>query len=381
MKSRFGSSVSSFPSLGKRVSSFNATKLPSADDIRSQCLQDAQDTRADTEILPNSSPLKKTTDCAATDEVEHELRISRGLVETHSATMQSMLSFPCQHLENLRQDGKEEQENLLQESMTTCTMLPEDTLLPLQHSNEGTTYITLLSGSLIWIIWPSTEHNIATTKSVYRSFAQGVDDAWIKGVGELEGGVFFQQTQGDGLRVSPFCPMICVSTEASIIASHCTLDANEFVSMLRKLPLLNVWFQTEVEGERKRSEFCSAMLMYLGSILQGDYDDFKMFRYPYKGEGPLHTLLSLWDEVKDNLADMLELGDIEILKEAWVQFIQTAKGRQCWICGTNIYSKKKSAGKHFEDKHWTKMKADGGEPLDKNGKADAIGGSDKMESE
>jgi hypothetical protein len=351
-KQRFGPSEFDFPSLGKRHSPFDASTLSSAEELWSRCLQDAKDSK----VLPDLFSFERSATCATDPEKESELQSGQDLVDIH-APPPAVLSFPSPYLEDLCQGGDDGPETVLRESMMTCMMLPDDTLLPLQHSNEGMTYTTLLSGSVIWVMWPSTEHNVAVIQSVYDSIARGLEDAWVQAVHELQGGVFFKQTQGECLRISPLCPMICLSTEASLLATHSILDAHELVSTLRRLPFLEMWFKTEVDGERKQSEFNSTMIEYLKLILQGEFDSFKKFKYPYTKEGPLKGLLSTWDEVKDKVADVLDPADADILRGLWLKFLRAAKGRPCWICGTNIYNKKKDMGKHFDDRHWSLKRA------------------------
>ena len=350
-KQRFGPSELDFPSLGKRISPFDASTLPSAEKLRLGCLQDAQDAN----VLPGSFFSKNPAGYATVSESNCDVQFRQDLTDIQ-ASPSAALSFPSPYLENLRQEEDDTPETVLRQSMMTCMMLPDDTLVPLQHSNEGMTYTTLLSGSVIWIMWPSTGNNIAIIQSVYRDIARGFEDAWVEAIGELQGGVFFKQSQGECLRISPMCPMLCLSTEASILATHSILDAHELVSTLRQFPFIKMWFKTEVDGERKQREFNSAMIEYLTLILQGEFDNFKNFMYPYTREGPLKSLLSTWDEVKDNVADILDPADAEVLRELWLKFLRAAKGRPCWICGTNIYSKKKDLDKHFDKKHWSSVR-------------------------
>jgi hypothetical protein len=356
IKQQFGPSALDFPTLGKRFSPFATSTLPSAEELRLGCLQDAQDAK----IFPGVSSSAINASCTTDYQQEPKLQSMDDIFDTQSSTP-AVLSFPSPYLESFCQEEDKMSETVLRESMMTCMMFPNDTLLPLQHSNEGMTYATLLSGSVIWVMWPSTEYNIETIQSVYEKLARGSEHAWVEAVGELQGGVFFKQLQGECLRISPLCPMICLSTEASMLATYSVLDAHELVSTLRRLPFLKMWFKTETDGERKQDEFNSAMVEYLKLILQGDFDSFKKFTYPYTKEGPLKELLDTWDEVKDCVADLLGHADAEALREAWLEFLKTARGRSCWICGTYIYSKKKSLGKHFDERHWPSEKANDAE--------------------
>jgi hypothetical protein len=356
IKQQFGPSDLDFPTLGKRLSPFATSTLPSAEELRLGCLQDAQDAKIFSGVSSSAMNAGSTTDY----QKEPKLQSMGDIVDAQSSTP-ATLSFPSPYLESFCQEEDKLPETVLRESMMTCMMFPDDTMLPLQHSNEGMTYATLLSGSVIWIMWPSTKYNIEIIQSVYEKLARGSEHVWVEAVGELQGGIFFKQIQGECLRISPLCPMICLSTEASMLATYSVLDAHELVSTLRRLPFLKMWFKTETDGEQKQNEFNSAMVEYLKLILQGDFDSFKKFPYPFTQEGPLKELLSTWDEVKDCVADLLGPVDAEALRGAWLEFLMTARGRSCWICGTYIYSKKKSLGKHFDERHWTSEKANDAE--------------------
>jgi hypothetical protein len=361
IKQQFGPSDLDFPTLGKRFSPFATSTLPSAEELRLGCLQDAKDAK----IFPDVSSPAMNAGCTTGYQNKPELQSINGIVDTHASTS-AVLSFPSPYLESFCQEENKMPETVLRESMMTCMMFPDDTLLPLQHSNEGMTYATLLSGSVIWVMWPSTEYNIAIIQSVYEKLAEGSENAWVEAVGELQGGVFFKQLQGECLRISPLCPMICLSTEASMLATNSVLDAQELVPTLRRLPFLKMWFKTETDGERKQNKFNSTMVEYLKLILQGDFDNFKKFTYPYTKEGPLKELLITWDEVKDCVADLLGPADAEALREAWLKFLRTARGRSCWICDTYFYSKKKSLGKHFDERHWPSEKSNDAEMLNES---------------
>ena len=243
--------------------------------------------------------------------------------------------------------------------MTTATILPRDTLLSLQHSNEGTTFATLLSGAVAWFVWPPTPHNLKILKNCYETFAEGFDSASLNVTGEFKEGVCLIQTVGEALRIPPFCPMICLSLEASVLATYSVVTVSQLTEMLRRLPLLLAWFKTEIDGERKKQDFTAALLPHLDAVLQGSFEaaDLKKHKYPYLVEGPLHSLLHNWDEIKHAVAGTLDAAEAERVKAMWGKFLHKAKGRECWICGNSISNKLRDMRKHFESTHWPADKA------------------------
>jgi hypothetical protein len=283
-----------------------------------------------------------------------DLELLNSLAKADNNVESVVLSFPSPSLDEICGDAKVEYDNVLRESMTTATILPRDTLLSLQHSNEGTTFTTLLSGAVAWFIWPPTSHNLNILKNCYENFAESFDSTNLNVTGEFKGGVCLIQTVGEALRIPPFCPMICLSLEASVLATYSIVTVSQLAGMLRRLPLLLAWFKTEIDGERKKQEFTAALLPQFDAILQGSFEtaDLKKHKYPYLVEGPLHSLLHNWDEIKHAVASTLDATEAERVKTMWKKFLHKAKGPECWICGESISNKLSNMRKHFESTHW-----------------------------
>lgn len=267
------------------------------------------------------------------------------------------ISSPC--LDELCGDTKVAYDHIVGESMVEATILPRDSLLSLQHSNEGTTFITLLSGSVAWIIWPPTKHNLNVLQRSYSEFAEGFDGTKMDVSRELKDGVSLVQTVSEAIRLPPFCPILCLSLKPSILATYFVLTAIQLVDSLHKIPLLLEWWKTELDGERKKNEFIAALLDGVSIILQGKYesDNLRKFEYPYAQEGHLLTLLQSWNEVKHAVAGVLEPADTQRMTATWTVFLSKAKGRKCWICSKGINSKLKHMPKHFEEEHWPTQNA------------------------
>ncbi|KAF2624174.1 hypothetical protein BU25DRAFT_310885, partial [Macroventuria anomochaeta] len=349
----FGPNESDFPGLGKKLSPFEANKFPSLEDLQRLLIDDLHTARK--QNVSNSDHVLQLAEGAAqTDDDDEELKLLNGLTDADREASSAVLSFPSPSLDNICGDAKVEYDNVLRESMTMAAVLPRSTLLSLQHSNEGTTFTTLLSGAIAWIIWPPTEHNINILQSSYEAFAEGFDSTKMCVAGELKGGVCLVQTVGEAIRIPPFCPMMCLSLEASVLATYTVVTASQLADMLRKLPLLLAWFKTETDGERKKTHFIAALLPHLSSILQGSFEstDLKKHKYPYLQEGPLHSLLVGWDKIKHAVVSILEPAEAERVTVMWEEFLRKARGRDCWICGKSISNKLRDMRKHFEAKHW-----------------------------
>ncbi|KAF9698288.1 hypothetical protein EKO04_003472 [Ascochyta lentis] len=350
----FGPNESDFPGLGKKLSPFDINTLPSPDNLQKLLIDDLQTARKEhNDHISHAVDKNAAADSEAKGE-NADLKLLESLTGHDSETREGLVSFPSPSLDGICDDAKVEDDNTLQESMTAATILYRNTLLSLQHSNEGTTFTTLLSGAVAWIIWPPTVHNLNILRTSYEAFANGLDDAKINVATELKGGVCLVQSVGEAIRIPPFSLMLCLSLEMSILATYSVVTAGQVVGMLRQLPLLQAWFKTEVDGERKRVDLFAALLENLSFILEGKFEstNTKTHKYPYLQEGPLRSLLQTWDGVKDNVACVLNPGESEHLVEIWGQFLRSARGRECWICGRNIHNKLRDMRKHFETEHW-----------------------------
>jgi hypothetical protein len=347
----FGPEQNDFPSLGRRQSPFASKALPPLEDLQQLLVADLRTSQQRHNEESNDGTQLEADDSQTEAE---QLKHLESLTDVKTDSGGIVLSFPSPSLDNMCGDKKVAYDHVVRESMTEATVLPRDTLLSLQHSNEGTTFTTLLSGSVAWIIWPPTRHNLDILRSSYRAFAEGFDGTKMNVSSELKDGVSLVQTVGDAIRLPPFCPMLCLSLEPSILATYFVLTATQLMDMLHKLPLLFEWWKTEIDGERKKNEFVAALLNGISTVLGGKYepDDLRDFEYPYAQEGPLLTLLQSWDEIKHAVAGVSEGAETQRMMAMWTEFLSKAKGRKCWICGKSISNKLKDMPKHFETEHW-----------------------------
>ncbi|KAJ4353125.1 hypothetical protein N0V95_003659 [Ascochyta clinopodiicola] len=350
----FGPNESDFPGLGKKLSSFDVSELPSPEVLQRLLIDDLRTARKEHNDHISHTVDNSTTVGSETDDEETDSKLLKSLADHDNKDTGGLLSFPSRSLDESCGGATEEYDDFLRESTTTATILQRDTLLSLQHSNEGTTFTTLLSGAVAWIIWPPTEHNISMLRSYYEAFVDVFDGTKINVAAELEGGVCLVQSVGEAISIPPFCPMLCLSLEPSILATYSIVSIDQVVSLFRKLPLLQAWFKTELDGDRKEANLVIALLEQLSSILEGEFEsaNLKEHKYPYLQEGPLHSLLQTWDVVKNNIAHMLDPIYTKRLMEIWEQFLRSTHGRECWICGKSISNKPRDMRKHFEAEHW-----------------------------
>lgn len=357
----FGPQQNDFPSLGKKQSPFAGKNLPSLEDLQQLLIADLRSSqqRRNEESNDITQPGANESQTDA-----DQLKQLESLAGDQTDTSGIVLSFSSPSLDDVCGDEKVTYDHVVSESMTEATVLPRDTLLSLQHSNEGTTFTTLLSGSVAWIIWPPTKSNLDILQSSYSAFTEGFDGSKMNVSSELRDGVSLVQTVGDAIRLPPFCPMLCLSLKPSILATYFVLKATQLVDVLHKIPLLLEWWKTEIDGERKKKEFIAALLDGISNVLRGNYepDNLRDFEYPYAQEGPLLTLLQSWDEVKHAVAGVLEPAETERMMAIWTDFLSKAKGRKCWICGKTVSNKLKDMPRHFETKHWGTQDAARGVP-------------------
>jgi hypothetical protein len=295
-------------------------------------------------------------DIMETDEEDAGMRAIHNLNDTNHCVTNTTVTFPSETLEEACCEGWEAPEHLLRATITTCTVLSGNTLLPLQHSNESSTVATLLRGSIIWIFWPPTDNNLHSLQMAYENFNKELDQVDLGIASNLEGGMVFMQTEGDGLRLPPFSLTMSLATTTSVLATYCEVTIEDFIVMLQKLPLLKAWFQTELDGDRKQTEFNASIVLYLDLMLNGDADneDRNNLKLLYVKGGQLDAILEVWDDVKDDVAAIMGPADRKKMEDIWAKYLIAAMGRQCRICDKHIRNKQKLIRSHFIESHWYK---------------------------
>lgn len=236
----FGPLDADFPRLGKRISLFDADRLPTKQELQELCLRDLKATREHFgDRLVNFAPSRTAEDATDTDEGDPSLDLITNINKDRESSSQGInhaIAFQSESLQNICNEGADKPDNVLHTSMTTCIIIPHNNLLPLHHSNEGITTTTLLSGSIVWIIWPPTNHNLSILQTFYESLAQDTDDSVPDVSRDLEGGIAFFQNEGETLRIPPFCPMMNLATKTSVFATSSTVTVTTYITMLRRLP-------------------------------------------------------------------------------------------------------------------------------------------------
>jgi hypothetical protein len=356
-RSKLGSNGVDYPTLGKKQAPSGLRKAPSLKVLREICLRDLPEAR---QYLGHRllcfEQSGNAGDSLELDEDMAGMQTIDSLVDTDVAATGTIVTFPSESLEELWSKDWEAPNNLLRASMATCTVLPNNTFLPLHHSNEGTTITTQLSGSVVWVVWPPTDSNLRTLQTAYGNFAEDPEAINLSIAESLEGGMIFAQTEGDGLRLPPFTLIAGLAITTSVLTSQSHVTAEDFIRMLRKLPLLKAWFQTELDGQRKQSEFNASCLLYLELMLNGDpeNEDRNSMKLPIAKNGLLSTLLKVWDNIKNDLAAMMGPADGKTMENIWEAFLTEAVGRECPLCNKRVTKVERK--KHFLERHWPEAK-------------------------
>lgn len=381
-RQRFGPLEDDFPRLGKKLSPFDTDKSLSKQELQELCVRDLKETREYFgDRLVYFAPSCAAEDTTNTNEGDPSLDLVRNMYDfdVDSEATSHAIAFQSESLQDMCGDWSQQPDKSLHTSMQTCVIIPCNTLQPLHHSNEGITTTTLLSGSIVWIIWPPTDHNLNILQTAYEDLAKDLDETKLDVSRDLEGGIAFVQVEGEAVRLPPFCPMLSFSTNTAVLTTSSTVTVDTYIAMLRKMPLLKAWFQTEIDGRRKQNEFISAMLKMLDRILNGEIDletgelD-ETHKLTYTEPGPLHTLLSTWDDEKNDVAAMIGSTDAKVMEDIWSAFLIGSRGRECKICGKSIHNKLRLMRKHFLDQHWPTEKV--AERVDSMEVGDGVSGDD-----
>jgi hypothetical protein len=220
-KRNFGSSKADYLILGKTQTPEGLRKPLSAQELQEICLQDLPEARKYYgERLSYFVPCDLANDSMGMGNEEAGMRLIHSLTDISLDATGVITTFPSEALEKLCIQNRVPTDGLLREStMTTCTILPSNTLLPLHHSNEGTTVTNLVAGSVIWIIWPSTDHNLTTLQAAYENVAEDFDATHLDVARNFEGGLTFVQAEGEGLRIPPLCPSSLRTPKSQLITS------------------------------------------------------------------------------------------------------------------------------------------------------------------
>ncbi|KAH6514822.1 hypothetical protein HBI81_203320 [Parastagonospora nodorum] len=284
------------------------------------------------------------------------------LIDADAGDTTTIVTFPSETLEKMCAEDWESPQNTLRTTMTTCTVLPKDTLLPLHHSNEGTTITTLLTGTIVWIIWPPTAKNMRGLQTMYEIMRERGDEkpnlTFL-----FEGGMVLVQNEGDGLRIPAHSIMMALATSTSVLAAYSEVTVENFTATLEKMPMLRAWFQTEIDGNRKQVEFFASVLRQLDLLLNGNpegedsenpetmvSDEVKL---PRTEGGLLDTLLLTWDRAKGDVAAMMGPADQKSMEDIWEEFLIDCMGQECRICGEHVQNNEKLMKQHFIASHWS----------------------------
>lgn len=284
------------------------------------------------------------------------------LINADAGVTTTIVTFPSETLEKMCAEGWEPPQNILRTIMTICTVLPKDTLLPLHHSNEGTTIMTLLTGTIVWVTWPPTVKNMRGLQTMYEIMRERGDEkpnlTFL-----FEGRMVVVQNEGHGLRIPAHSVMMALATSTSVLATYSEVTVENFTATLEKMPMLRAWFQAEIDGDSKQMEFVASVIRQLDLFLNDNpetengenpatmvSDEVKL---PRTRGGLLDTLLLTWDRVKGDLAAMMGQADHKSMEDIWEAFLIDCVGQECRICGENIENKEELVEQHFIASHWS----------------------------
>ncbi|KAF2847185.1 hypothetical protein T440DRAFT_540084 [Plenodomus tracheiphilus IPT5] len=365
----FGPTEDHYPQLSREMSPYSNADPFSLQELQDMSLHELSRARDYFGGRPVYwAPSDNDNGTVEANEQNPSLQLIRSLTDPDIIAQDAITSFPSETLDQMCMEANLAlPEDTLHISHTTCTIISKDTLIPLQHSNEGTTATTVLAGSIIWIIWPPTTHNLDILQAAYEAFAPECNEATLEITSELTGGIVLTQIEGEGLRIPPYCPMIGLTLHTSVLATNSTTTIADFIYMLSKARLLKAWFRTEIDGKNKQTEFNKRLLKCFGLLLNGetnpeDPELSAAFKLPMAENGPLQDLLTVWEIIKDGLAELLGPADASVLADIWADFLIDAKGRECRICGVKISNKMRLMRGHFWEKHW--VREDGKKRID-----------------
>ncbi|KAF2866030.1 hypothetical protein BDV95DRAFT_649511 [Massariosphaeria phaeospora] len=367
---RFGPEKIDFPQKGRGLSPFDPATLPSITELRDILLQDLEQTAQDGTSQPEYFP--PPSSCGESDDDDDD---DAGNISEHDAaadlinhvtdadyeTSGVIPHLPSSTLDALCNAGKENWDDVLFETPTTVSVLSANTPLTLQHHNESTSFSTLLTGTVVYVVWPPTPHNFTVLQDAYDAFAtSSFDDTALDVSHRLEGGVTFVQSARETLRLPPFCLLRGLATTTAVLATYSIVTADTFVSMLHALPLLTSFWATETHGAAQKTAFGAALLDCLERILACEFEDEAKVRHPVAPRGPLSALLRAWDGVRHDVFGVLDAETTARMKRAWMAFLVRVVGRNCVLCGRKFMCKRNETRAHFEKTHWVGGQGEGG---------------------
>ncbi|KAH9865256.1 hypothetical protein IAQ61_009203 [Plenodomus lingam] len=358
---KFGPTEDHYPQLSREMSPYSKADFLTPQELQDMCLRELSRVRDYFGSRPVYwAPSSHVDGTVEANDQDPSLQLIQSLTDPDIEAKDAVASFPSETLDQICLEADlATADDVLHTTHTTCTVISNETLIPLQHSSEGTTTTTVLAGSMIWIIWPPTTHNLNILRATYEEFALECKEEALDATRDLEGGIVLTQIEGESLRIPPYCPMMGLSLHTSVLATNSTTTISNFISMLQKAPLLKAWFRTETDGKRKQADFSNRMLNSLDLLLNGDEDPesenlARLLKFHDSNNGPLQDLLRVWDAIKNDVADLLGPADALVLADIWGDFLIESKGRECRICGVKIKNKLRLMRGHFLKRHWVR---------------------------
>ncbi|KAF1978180.1 hypothetical protein BU23DRAFT_564440 [Bimuria novae-zelandiae CBS 107.79] len=249
------------------------------------------------------------------------------------------------------------------------TVVPRDTLIDLDTHSARRTFTTVLSGEVIWIVWPGTPENIEVMLQHYDkdNIANFTHQQHLtRTIQQLQHGIIFGQGEGTGMRVPPFCISLGLAAETTVLATSTVTYAQDmFASLDPELPhavLTSRFIAAQPNKDEMEKTYSDNLCGIFQRILQGENDRYTPAQYRQNNASPgvMHGLVRVWDTIKRIVFGFLYDEDsFKEMLESWKGFISTEYGVReigsglgnCVICD-HPYATPEEHTEHFEKVHW-----------------------------
>ncbi|KAI4910553.1 hypothetical protein J4E85_011370 [Alternaria conjuncta] len=248
---------------------------------------------------------------------------------------------------------------LTRSSTDTTSIMSCGALLPVEASAlMSTSTIHVLTGVRVYIVYPSTPHNLTTLHEYLKDLAGDVAPNYTIVCHELENGIAFVQRTGQTVTIPPCCPTVVFATKTSAavtVRSRCVEDLPlrlEHLDILmaqivsiqlicRQTPEESLEYHTTqlykdmttVLRALEPSATNRALLLALGAVWEREHSQFR-------GLVESHVEKSLKEHIRRNIP------------RVWSLAVQNQGLRHCPVCKVSIEGRGVVFLTHFRTEHW-----------------------------